>query len=104
MTRTEADGHLSVLPGIAHSGGRNGVVYEYANLLAQRGFVVSIVHMRMSHMRARTLRELAVGLQYFMERRRRPRWFDLDERVRVMNLSGRAMTPYHPQRRLSRHR
>lgn len=97
MTRMTRADVCFVLPGTARIPvGGYRVVYEYANLLAERGHAVKIVHMRMSHMRVRTPRELAVRLRYLLQRRRRPQWFDLDQRVAVLNLfrpGARALPP-----------
>lgn len=75
-----------VLPGWALTPvGGYRVVYEYASLLAERGHSVAIVHLRMSHMRRRTPREIGMRAAYRALRHRRPTWFDLNPRVSVVN-------------------
>lgn len=77
-----------VLPGFARRpGGGHKVVYQYANFLADKGHEVAIAHFRPAERRekASTLNNLALDVGYWLNSSRRPEWFPLDNRVRVVN-------------------
>lgn len=83
-----------VLPGIAlRPVGGYKVVYQYAGHLAARGHDVTVLQLRPAKpgdARRNLLHRAALRSVYRLARGRRPRWFDLDRRVTVLNAAVQA--------------
>ncbi|MBX7131365.1 MAG: glycosyltransferase family 4 protein [Fimbriimonadaceae bacterium] len=78
-----------ILPGIApRPVGGYKVVYQYANDLVARNHAVSVIHMRMSHLKPTSYRHRAVTeTRYALQRRYRPAWARLAPEVQVRNFA-----------------
>lgn len=80
-----------VLPGFPlKPGGGHKIVYQYANALSRRGNHVSVFHARAREERRLSclgrVREWFIRVLFRVMRSARPRWFDLDRDVGVVNL------------------
>src|SRR4051812_43108326 len=63
------------------------VAYTYANALAQAGHTVTVMNMRTRPLRAASSpKRLGLRTAYRFAGHRRPRWFEFDRRVQVVNV------------------
>lgn len=77
-----------VLPGFPRApGGGHRVVYEYANALSAAGDRVTILHMRARSAPDGRLKRAMAGFWSFVTRVRRPRWFLIEDSIKVRNYS-----------------